>query len=49
MREESRQKQENADAIEREKKDAERIKRSIMLKKKIAESHQISRESLNVI
>jgi len=46
MREESKNKQETVEQSEREKKDMERIKRSIMLKKKIAESHQISREDL---
>ena len=43
MRHEGQLKREEEEKIEREKKDLDRIKRSMMLKKKIALSHQLPR------
>ena len=39
MRHEEHLKKEEAEKLERERKDLDRIKRSMMLKKKIAQSH----------
>ena len=46
--EEERTKVEDLQKVNREKNDMERIKRSILLKKKIAESHSVSRDNLHM-
>ena len=46
--EEERTKVEDIQKVNREKNDMERIKRSILLKKKIAESHSVSRDNLHM-
>ena len=46
--EEERTKVEDLQKVNREKNDMERIKRSILLKKRIAESHSVSRDNLHM-
>ena len=45
QREEERVKAEEEEKLEKERKDMERIKRSIILKKRIADSHSLSSQN----